>query len=310
MLCLLCLALAIGFAGDGFEDGSSIASSIALLLGFAALVLSIVGAVVGVRSWPTGIWVAGAVAAFAAVLIAGTGRAEDAGNAARAWAEADRTRQKRERQVQMTEIVRRERWLNETDYDQPGVSLLDDLAEIPAVRFCSLSDDPFRFLAIAGTRVALVAIASWPPGTYTRRNGAQNDVCLNGRFCSQAASDVAKIAVAAQQWRSLPLGGVDVLFVVVVRPVTASRGDHIMLTTKADGTELDEDDIRFTTQDTFADVAGPFLADCAYTLNISVLEQLVRQPPPGLKLSGALARMASSREDAVVQAVWRSLPRQ
>jgi hypothetical protein len=154
--------------------------------------------------------------------------------------------------------VNRTRWLTSESQDLGELALLEPLADIPSARFARLGDGHIQFLVAAGRRVLLVAPVRWPSGVYARLGIGTNRAI---------ADELAAIVDAAMGWQQLlEPAKATVEVAILVRPLDPAC--EIELRFSHDNGTM------FATPDTFDDIAGAFLAEEPYDLNMEVLARI------------------------------------
>jgi Caspase domain len=230
------------------------------------LLLYVVGTLpLAISSWPFRVWIIGTLILF---FIAGLIRFSLGLDVE----QAERATINRQRQLTIAGELQRSRWLSGAAPTEAAQALLNQLGEVPAARFASMSTGRFSFLVVAGTRIALAAFVDWPPGEYTRPRNAAQDIFRDGRLFLAGADELTKIIESAAEWqqsmkRQLSPLEAAIRIIVVVRPKYSSTGVALRL-------DEVENNMYFVTPDTFADNVGPFLVEGAYEFNLPVIEWL------------------------------------
>jgi molecular chaperone DnaK len=163
--------------------------------------------------------------------------------------------------------IERSRWLFGNAADHPESALLNQLGRIPAARFASVPTGHFRLAVVAGKRVVLVAFANWPPGEYTRLNSAPYDIRRDGQLSLSATDEFTEILTGIKKWRS-ELPDMIIRFIVMVGPANPPEEMKLNLNDESK-------DLVFATRSSFARIAGEFLVNDAYELNVPVLERVL-----------------------------------
>jgi hypothetical protein len=90
--------------------------------------------------------------------------------------------------------------------NDPHLSIYSALAarltEIPAVRLFLFPCQQFCLAIASGSRVALVKVSSWSPGTYTNRPGSV-EILRDGWYFAPSEHDLPPLIAAQREWSSL-----------------------------------------------------------------------------------------------------------
>jgi ribosomal protein L7/L12 len=162
---------------------------------------------------------------------------------------------------------------------------LEPLTIIPATRFARTHDQELGVLAVAGDRVLLIVLSSWPATVYSQ---------LDESHPARAA--LAELSRQEAQWRQLLAGSGAVLKTMILLRFTAPAGEGGAAPTEYNG-------ITFVAADEFEDRAGAFLAADPYTLNMEILGRIQGQLAGTFAPGTAPAAVVTRAEPAIAAKV-------
>ena len=163
-------------------------------------------------------------------------------------------------------LVERGRWITGSNGEAETLVLSHELEALPAVRFVSLPGIPLSFLAVAGKRLLFVTQLTLPVDDIYS--------VLNIMSDTEFSEGIARTAAEAARWSTL-LGSANILETLVVAVVRPREPGLASNTLKIRVRQIG--DVRLVTPPAFGDLAGEFLLEGAYDLDLGLLSLICTQ---------------------------------